>query len=183
MYFKRDDTSAWHGPGKVLGQDDQQVLIKQGSYYAHVHPCRVRLLQEPISSNINNQQNTTESQFSDQNNIDIELQPSKHTIRLNQLQELDVPNLPQVNRDIENTVTSAPSVSSNLSNVPVEPSISDTVSTQSLQSTERRAIPNVPLEDLKIQPGQNVQQFGEGSDPSLFLIPPFWYPPLKNQSL
>ena len=158
VYFKRDDTSAWHGPGKVLGQDGQQVLIKQGSYYVRVHPCRVRFVKEPISSTTNNHQNTTESQSSDQNSIEIESQPSKHssTISMNQLQELDVANLPQVNRDIENTVASAPSVSSNLSNVPVEPSINDTVSTQSLQSTEGRAIPNVPLKDLKIQPGQNV---------------------------
>ena len=31
VYFKRDSSAAWHGPGKVLGQDGQQVLIKHSS--------------------------------------------------------------------------------------------------------------------------------------------------------
>ena len=36
------------GPGNVLGQDGQQVLIKHGSYYVRVHPCRIKLVQPEL---------------------------------------------------------------------------------------------------------------------------------------
>ena len=29
------------GPGKVIGQDGQQALIKHGGMYVRVHPCRI----------------------------------------------------------------------------------------------------------------------------------------------
>ena len=44
VYYKRKDSSEWKGPGNVLGQDGQQILIKHGSYYVRVHPCRVKLV-------------------------------------------------------------------------------------------------------------------------------------------
>ena len=31
------------GPGKVLGQGKQQVLVKYGNSYVRVHPCRLAL--------------------------------------------------------------------------------------------------------------------------------------------
>lgn len=31
------------GPGKVLGQGEQQVLVKYGNSYVRVHPCRLAL--------------------------------------------------------------------------------------------------------------------------------------------
>ena len=36
VYFKRLDSNSWHGPAKVLGQDGQQVLVKNGSRYIRV---------------------------------------------------------------------------------------------------------------------------------------------------
>ena len=44
VYYKRNDSNEWHGPGTVLGQDGQQILIKHSSYYVRVHPCRVKLI-------------------------------------------------------------------------------------------------------------------------------------------
>lgn len=41
VYYKRMDSRKWRGPGKVIGFDAQQVLIKHGSSYVRVHPCRV----------------------------------------------------------------------------------------------------------------------------------------------
>ena len=35
VYFRRLDNKSWHGPAKALGQDRQQVLIKNGSIYNH----------------------------------------------------------------------------------------------------------------------------------------------------
>ena len=43
VYYKRMDSRRWKGPGTVIGQDSQQVLIKHGSTYVRVHPCRVVL--------------------------------------------------------------------------------------------------------------------------------------------
>ena len=37
------------GPASVLGQDGQQVLVKHGSYYIHVHPCRLTLERTPTT--------------------------------------------------------------------------------------------------------------------------------------
>ena len=43
MYYKRNDSKKWKGPGTVIGQDSQQVLIKHGGIYVRVHPCRIML--------------------------------------------------------------------------------------------------------------------------------------------
>ena len=51
VYFKRAHDKRWKGSGKVLGQDGQQVLVKYGSYYVCVHPCRLSLTR---STNIGN---------------------------------------------------------------------------------------------------------------------------------
>ena len=62
MYYKRKDSREWRGPGKVIGQDGQQVLIKHGSSYVHVHPCRVMLKDSNSGSYI--------KPFSDVNDVD-----------------------------------------------------------------------------------------------------------------
>ena len=43
VYYKRANERRWRGPGKVLGQDGQQVLIKHGSTYVCCHPCCISL--------------------------------------------------------------------------------------------------------------------------------------------
>ena len=43
QYTIRDKTKKWKGAGKVIGQDSQLVLIKQGGTYVRVHPCRIML--------------------------------------------------------------------------------------------------------------------------------------------
>ena len=44
VYFKRANSREWHGPATVLGQDEQQVLVKSGSTYIRVHPWRLQLI-------------------------------------------------------------------------------------------------------------------------------------------
>ena len=44
VYFKREGRDAWHGPGSVIGQDGQQVLVKHGSTFVRVHPCNLQLV-------------------------------------------------------------------------------------------------------------------------------------------
>ena len=43
VYYKRLNEPRWKGPATVLGQDGQQVLVKNGGVYVRVHPCRLRL--------------------------------------------------------------------------------------------------------------------------------------------
>ena len=43
VYYKRDKARQWKGPEIVIGQDGQQVLVKPGSSYVRVHPCRLML--------------------------------------------------------------------------------------------------------------------------------------------
>ena len=42
VYYKKDGSHEWKGPGKVIGTDSQTVLIKHGSIHVRVHPCRIR---------------------------------------------------------------------------------------------------------------------------------------------
>ena len=46
VYYKRLDSKSWKGPGVVLGQEGQQVLVKHGGVYIRVHPCRLSLAKE-----------------------------------------------------------------------------------------------------------------------------------------
>ena len=39
VYYKRNNSNEWKGPGTVIGQDGQQVLVKHGGSYVRVHPC------------------------------------------------------------------------------------------------------------------------------------------------
>ena len=43
VYDKRANDGKWKGPGKVQGQDGQQVLVKHRSTYVRCHPCRLSL--------------------------------------------------------------------------------------------------------------------------------------------
>ena len=48
VYYKREGNRAWHGPCRVIGQDGKQVLLKHGSYYVRVHPCRLQLIDRSV---------------------------------------------------------------------------------------------------------------------------------------
>ena len=41
VYYKRDSSKQWKGPGTVIGIQNQTIIIKHGSVYVRVHPCRV----------------------------------------------------------------------------------------------------------------------------------------------
>ena len=44
LYYKRQTDKHWKGAVTVIGQKNQQVLIKHGSTYHRIHPCRLRLI-------------------------------------------------------------------------------------------------------------------------------------------
>lgn len=41
VFYKRNDSGKWRGPGSVIGQENKQVLVKHGSEYVRVHTCRL----------------------------------------------------------------------------------------------------------------------------------------------
>ena len=41
VYYKRKNFKGWKGPGIVLGQDGQFVLVCHGGAYYRVHPCQL----------------------------------------------------------------------------------------------------------------------------------------------
>ena len=62
MYFKKINEKQWRDPGKVLGQDGQQVWVKYGSNYVRVHPCQLSLAKNACNNlNPNAVQQLTES--------------------------------------------------------------------------------------------------------------------------
>ena len=41
VYYKRNDSNEWRGPGVVIGRDGKQVLVKHGGVYVRAHVCRL----------------------------------------------------------------------------------------------------------------------------------------------
>ena len=60
VYYKLKNSNQWHGPGKVIGHEGKQVLVKHGATYIWVHSCR---LTHAISSD----QNETADRADDEN--------------------------------------------------------------------------------------------------------------------
>ena len=44
VYYKRKDSEKWKGPGKVIGKENKQLLVKHGGHYIRVHPCSFQLI-------------------------------------------------------------------------------------------------------------------------------------------
>ena len=42
VYYKRNDSDAWHGPGIIIGRDGKQVLVRHGGVYVRAHTCRLQ---------------------------------------------------------------------------------------------------------------------------------------------
>ena len=52
IFYKRNNSNQWHGPGKVLGQDGQCIIVQHGNQYVKVHPCHAsRASQLQVTSN------------------------------------------------------------------------------------------------------------------------------------
>ena len=50
VFYKREDKNEWRGPGVVIGQVNQQVFVKHGTFYIRVHPCRLQLVKSSFQS-------------------------------------------------------------------------------------------------------------------------------------
>ena len=55
VFYKREGSDRWHGPGVVIGRDGKQVLVRHGGVYVRVHSCRLskvpnKVCEEPSSA-------------------------------------------------------------------------------------------------------------------------------------
>ena len=48
VYYKRNNRKRWKGPGTVIGEDGQQILVKHGSFYVRYHPSHVILKDKDV---------------------------------------------------------------------------------------------------------------------------------------
>ena len=48
VYFKRNESNRWLGPGSVIGSENKQVLVMHGGTYVRVHPCRLQMYNSEI---------------------------------------------------------------------------------------------------------------------------------------
>ena len=55
VFYKRDHSSRWQGPAKVLGKDSSQILIKHGGSYLRVHPCRLLPVNKSVRNDLSGQ--------------------------------------------------------------------------------------------------------------------------------
>ena len=44
MYYKRQTDDYWKAPATIIGQENQQVLIKHGFTYQRMYLCRLHLI-------------------------------------------------------------------------------------------------------------------------------------------
>ena len=44
VYYKHKDSDKWKGPGKVVGEENKQILVKHGGYCIRVHTCSLQLV-------------------------------------------------------------------------------------------------------------------------------------------
>ena len=50
VFYKRDDSNRWRGPGKVIGQDGKIVFIRHGSQLERVATCRAIKIEPNVKS-------------------------------------------------------------------------------------------------------------------------------------
>ena len=70
--YKRRTDDYWKGPATIIGQENEQVLIKDGSTYQRMHPCRSRLIDSLFLSKMEqNPENTEEVNSYDSKEIRV----------------------------------------------------------------------------------------------------------------
>ena len=80
VYYKRNNSKRWKGPGKVIGVDAQQILVKHGSFYVRCHPSHVILKDEDVrkrtlrSSHIAANYEAQEQSMNDNSTLDSDAQ-------------------------------------------------------------------------------------------------------------
>ena len=46
VYYKRNDSKVWHGPGVILGVDSNLALVRHGGSHLRVSPCHLHKVKD-----------------------------------------------------------------------------------------------------------------------------------------
>ena len=138
VYYKRNDSNEWKGPGTVLGQDGQQILIKHGSYYVRVHPCRAKLVHDDCS-NQSEKRAETEDKTTSENQL-----PTSKTQNGNQLSDESDSDQEDENQSSEESEPNVEETSTHVS--------SDSTSNRHSQSIPNEVHNTMPKEKPKLKP-------------------------------
>ena len=63
VYYKRNDSTEWKGPAKVIGRDGKQLIVKHGSIIARVHCCRLTRTSDKYENTSIIEENKTSDKF------------------------------------------------------------------------------------------------------------------------
>lgn len=121
VYFKRDDSNRWSGPGTIIGCDGKVYFVRHGSVYIRVSSNRI--LKANDASNLN-RSDTDEEEDKEISRSDVEREP---------------PNLIADSDDDENSVTS--------SNRNVIPAIETNDEEHDVESNNTNTVPIVDTND------------------------------------
>ena len=77
VFYKRQESRRWNGPGKVIGQDGKQVLVKNGGDMVRVHVSRLMKVLPTIEENESEEsmpetKNNTNGETVEQNETNLE---------------------------------------------------------------------------------------------------------------
>ena len=69
VYIKRNKDDRWSGPGTVVGQENQQILVRIGGFYYRMHPCRVISVEESNELMVKNDTNENKTRENNEKEI------------------------------------------------------------------------------------------------------------------
>ena len=69
VYYRRQNTKGWKGPGVVLGSEGNFVLIRHGGAFYRVHPCQLMKVTKTVYGE-KSKSNTSNCEQSKSNNIE-----------------------------------------------------------------------------------------------------------------
>ena len=100
VYYKRKDETRWRGPGTVIGQDGQFVLVRHQSTWIRVHPCRLQLLSNNLQGN---QPSVIDLEEQEQDNTPALIDSdSEENTNINTLENNDIPTVNDIDTNDQN---------------------------------------------------------------------------------
>ena len=137
VFYKRDSSREWKGPGTVIGQDGSKVIIKHGPYHVSVHPCRVTLKTETMENTVSGQREVGEGESTEANGKPIEKvvevpQPVEKATKTQVVQESDSDTEEEISMDIRNEPE----------HTPIEPSAGKSLSRGQFVSVNTEGLPD-----------------------------------------
>lgn len=100
VFYKREDSNQWKGPGKVIGQDGKVVLIRHGSIYVRVSPCRVLKFGDEFTEN-----EVKEVENSDDTNVQRNYNPENINNQSNNSSDVESTDIENATSNIASTNT------------------------------------------------------------------------------